>query len=223
MKMNLLSEAIIKYILGLVIFSVLVFVPAGTFSYSRGWLLLAILFLPMLAIGIWLLFKNPGLLKKRLNDSEKEPVQRQVVMMSMAIFLAAFSVAGLGVRFGWYILPMKVSWYAAAAFLAGYAMYWEVIRENEYLSRVVEVQEHQHVIDTGLYGIVRHPMYLSTVILFLMMPLVLGSIYSFAIMLLYLPVIGRRIKNEEAVLEAGLEGYTEYKKKVRYKVIPFVW
>ena len=223
MKKGLLSEAIVKYVLGLVIFAALLFIPAGTLRYMQAWLLIAILFLPMLVIGIYLYVRNPELLQKRLNDKESESEQKQVVIMSMLMFLAVFVIAGLHVRFGWYLLPFWVSCIAAVLFLAGYVMYAEVVRENEYLSRVVEVQASQKVIDTGLYGIVRHPMYAATVILFLMMPLVLGCIVSFLIALLYLPIINKRIRNEEVVLEQGLDGYSEYKKKVRYKVIPFVW
>ena len=170
MKKGLLSEAIIKYVLGLVVFAALLFIPAGTLRYPQAWLLIAILFLPMLVIGIFLYLRNPELLQKRLNDKESESEQKQVVIMSMLMFLAVFVIAGLHVRFGWYLLPFWVSCIAAVLFLAGYVMYAEVVRENEYLSRVVEVQASQKVIDTGLYGIVRHPMYAATVILFLMMP-----------------------------------------------------
>ena len=223
MNRDLLREAIIKYILGLILFALLLFVPAGTIRYWQAWLLILILFLPMLLIGIILLFRNPELLRKRLNDKESESEQKQVVVMSLLMFLAAFVIAGLHKRFGWYLLPAWVSYAAAVFFLIGYAMYAEVIRENEYLSRVVEVQDQQKVIDSGLYGIVRHPMYASTVLLFLMMPLVLGCFVSFLITLLYIPIINKRIRNEEAVLEQGLKGYDEYKKKVRYKVIPYIW
>ena len=223
MNKNLAAEASLKYITGLILFALLTFIPAGTLYYPQGWLLMAILFIPMLGIGIFLLIRNPQLLRKRLNDKETQSEQKKVVLLSMVMFLAVFILAGLNVRFGWYILPGWVSWTAAVIFLAAYLMYAEVVRENEYLSRVVEVQEHQKVIDTGLYGIVRHPMYASTVILFLMMPLVLGSIASFIAALMYLPIINRRICNEEEVLEQGLEGYSEYKKKVRYKVIPYIW
>lgn len=223
MNKNLAAEASLKYITGLILFALLTFIPAGTLHYPQGWLLMAILFIPMLGIGIFLLIRNPQLLRKRLNDKETQSEQKKVVLLSMVMFLAVFILAGLNVRFGWYILPMWVSWTAAVIFLAAYLMYAEVVRENEYLSRVVEVQEHQKVIDTGLYGIVRHPMYASTVILFLMMPLVLGSVASFIAALMYLPIIDRRMRNEEEVLEQGLEGYPEYKKKVRYKVIPYIW
>ena len=223
MDSRLFAKALTRFFAGLIIVAALIFLPAGTFSYPQGWLLMAILFIPMLGIGIFLLIRNPQLLRKRLNDKETQSEQKKVVLLSMVMFLAVFILAGFNVRFGWYILPMWVSWTAAVIFLAAYLMYAEVVRENEYLSRVVEVQEHQKVIDTGLYGIVRHPMYASTVILFLMMPLVLGSIASFIAALMYLPIIDRRMRNEEEVLEQGLEGYPEYKKKVRYKVIPYIW
>ena len=220
---NLVAEAVAKYTLGLILFALLLFVPAGTLHYMQGWLLTAILFLPMLALGIYLLARNPNLLRKRLNDRENESEQRQVVIFSMVIFLAVFLLAGLNIRFGWCVLPQWVSWIAAVVCLGGYVLYAEVIRENEYLSRIVEVQHNQKVIDTGLYGIVRHPMYAATLILFLMMPLVLGSPFSFLVSLSYLPIISKRIRNEEAVLENGLEGYADYKKKVKYKVLPYVW
>ncbi|MBP5766594.1 MAG: isoprenylcysteine carboxylmethyltransferase family protein, partial [Clostridia bacterium] len=197
--------------------------PAGTFAFPQGWLLLGVLFVPMFGAGIVMMVKNPVLLKKRLNAKEKQGEQKTVLALSGLMFVAAFVVAGLNFRFGWFVLPMWVSFVATGLFLAGYVLYAEVLRENVYLSRTVEVQENQKVIDTGLYGVVRHPMYMSTLVLFLSMPLVLGSLFSLAIMLGYIPIIALRIKNEEKVLEEGLEGYTEYKKKVRKKVIPFVW
>lgn len=221
--MSLTMEAVIKYFLGLILFALLLFVPAGTIHYPQAWLLMAILFVPMLLIGIFLLAKNPSLLRKRLNDKEREFEQKQVILLSLFMFLAVFLLAGLNVRFRWYMLPFQASIIGAAVFLAGYAMYAEVIRENEYLSRIVEVQQGQKVVDTGLYAVVRHPMYASTVILFLTIPLVLGSIIAFPVTFLYFPIIARRIRNEEEVLERGLEGYSEYKKKVKYKVIPLVW
>ena len=223
MKNNLLPEALAKYLTGLAVFLLVLFVPAGTIRYRQAWLLTALLFVPMLVIGIFLLKKNPVLLRKRLNDKETEPQQRQVVLFSMGIFLASFILAGLHIRFRWKLLPSGVTLAASAVFLAGYALYAEVIRENAYLSRVVEVQKNQKVVDTGLYGIVRHPMYMATLLLFLAMPLVLGSAASFLIMLLYIPIIVKRIRNEEQVLEKGLEGYAEYKKRVRYRLVPFLW
>ena len=184
---------------------------------------MVILFVPMLLAGIVMIRKNPELLKKRLNAKEEQKEQQDVVKLSGLMFLAAFILAGLNYRFGWIILPDWISWVAAAIFLISYSLYAEVMRENTYLSRTVEVQEDQKVIDTGLYGIVRHPMYMSTLFLFLAMPLVLGSLISFLVMLLYIPIIAKRIRNEEQVLEEGLQGYTEYKQKVKYKVIPFIW
>lgn len=223
MENSLLKEALAKYITGLVIFLLVLFVPAGTLHYWQGWLLTALLFAPMLLVGILLLRKNPALLRRRLNDKETESQQKQVVLMCMGMFLAAFILAGLHVRFGWRLLPAWVSWTASVVFLIGYALYAEVIRENAYLSRVVEVQKDQKVVDTGLYGLVRHPMYMATLLLFLAMPLVLGCAVSFLIMLLYIPVIMKRIRNEEQVLEQGLAGYREYREKVRYRLIPFLW
>jgi protein-S-isoprenylcysteine O-methyltransferase Ste14 len=177
----------------------------------------------MFIAGLVMMKKSPELLWKRLNLKEEQDEQKVVILLSGLMFLAAFIVAGLNYRFGWILLPAWVSYAAAAVFLAAYALYAEVLRENVYLSRTVEVQEGQKVIDTGLYGIVRHPMYMTTLLLFLSMPLVLGSILSFVITLLYIPIIAKRIRNEEQVLENGLEGYTEYKKRVKYKVIPFIW
>ena len=184
---------------------------------------MGILFIPMFAAGLIMMKKDPELLRKRLDAREEQAEQKTVIALSGMMFLAAFLLAGLNVRFRWMILPAWVSFAAAALFLLGYVLYGEVLRENRYLSRTVEVQEGQKVIDTGLYGIVRHPMYLSTLILFLAMPLVLGSVPSFAVMLVYIPIIALRIRNEEKVLEEGLDGYGEYRKRVRWKVIPFLW
>ena len=223
MTVKLFLQGITKFLLGLVILGALVFLPAGTFAFWQGWLLLGILFVPMFAAGIVLMFKNPELLEKRLNAKEKEREQKAVLVFSALMFVAAFVVAGLNFRFGWIVLPVWASWAAAVVFLGAYALYAEVLRENVYLSRTVEVCEDQKVIDTGLYGVVRHPMYLSTLLLFLSMPLVLGSPFSFAIMLLYIPIIALRMKNEEQVLEEGLAGYREYKQRVKYKIIPFIW
>ena len=223
MTIKLFCQAIIKLILGILIIGVLLFLPAGTLDYWQAWLLIAVLFIPMFCAGIVMMLKSPELLRKRLNAKEGEAEQKQVIALSVIMFLAAFIVAGLNVRFGWFILPSWISYAAAVVFLFGYILYAEVLRENMYLSRTVEVQENQKVIDTGLYGIVRHPMYMATLFLFLAMPPVLGSVFSFFILLLYIPIIRKRIKNEEKVLEQGLEGYSEYKKKVRYKVIPFIW
>ena len=223
MTLKLFFSAIAKFLIGLALVGLLIFLPAGTFAFMQGWILIGILFVPMFCAGIVMMAKNPELLKKRLNAKEKQGEQKTVLALSGLIFVAAFVVAGLNFRFGWFVLPMWVSFVAAGLFLAGYVLYAEVLRENVYLSRTVEVQENQKVIDTGLYGVVRHPMYMSTLVLFLSMPLVLGSLFSLAIMLGYIPIIALRIKNEEKVLEEGLEGYAEYKKKVRKKVIPFVW
>ena len=223
MDSKLFAQGIVKFLIGLVALGVLLFLPAGTFSYWQAWLLIGILFIPMFIAGLVLMKKNPDLLRKRLNAREEQTEQKWVIALSALMFLAAFIVAGLNIRFGWMVLPAWVSCTAAVLFMIGYALYAEVLRENTYLSRTVEVQENQKVIDTGLYGVVRHPMYMSTLILFLAMPLVLGSLISFVIMLAYIPIIAKRIRNEEQVLEEGLDGYAGYKKRVRYKVIPFVW
>ena len=223
MDTKLFSQALTKFFSGVVIFGVLIFLSAGSFHYWQGWLMMGILFVPMFVAGIILMVKNPELLRKRLNAKEEEREQKWVVALSMVMFIAAFVVAGLNWRFQWLVLPNWAVWLAAALFLFGYSLYAEVLRENTYLSRTVEVQEDQKVIDTGLYGVVRHPMYMATLILFLAMPLVLASPISFLIMLIYIPLIAKRIRNEEAVLEQGLKGYREYKQRVKYKVIPFIW
>ena len=223
MDSKLFVKAITKFLSGLILVGLLLFLPAGTFAYPQGWLLIGILFVPMFIAGLIMMKKSPELLRKRLNVKEEQAEQKTVIALSGLMFLASFIIAGLNFRFGWIRLPLWVSYAAALLFLAGYVLYAEVLRENVWLSRTVEVQENQKVIDTGLYGIVRHPMYMSTLILFLAMPLVLGSVISFVIMLLYIPIIAKRIRNEEQVLENGLEGYAEYRKRVRYKVIPFVW
>ena len=221
--MNLKREAITKYLSGLVLMGVLLFLPAGSFAYWQAWLLIGVLFIPMFFAGLVMLKRNPELLQKRLRDREEQNEQKAVIFLSGLMFLAAFIVAGLNFRFRWIVMPAWICIAAAVLFLLGYLLYAEVLRENAWLSRTVEVQENQKVIDTGLYGVVRHPMYMSTLLLFLSMPLVLGSVPSFVIMLAYIPIIAKRIRNEEQVLESGLDGYTEYKKRVRYKVIPFVW
>ena len=212
-----------KFIAGLLLVGLLLFLPAGTFAYWQAWLLIGILFVPMFIAGLVMMKRSPELLQKRLNVKEEQREQRVVILLSGIMFLAAFIVAGLNHRFSWIVLPAWVSYAAAAIFLLAYALYAEVLRENVYLSRTVEVQENQKVIDTGLYGIVRHPMYLCTILLFLSMPLVLGSLISFVIMMAYIPIIAGRIRNEEQVLENGLEGYRDYKRRVRYKVIPYLW
>lgn len=223
MTMKLFLAAIIKFLLGVALVGVLIFLPAGTFSYFNGWLLMGILFVPMLFAGIVMMFKNPDLLRSRLNAKEKQQEQSLIVKMSGLMFLAGFIVAGLGVRFHWYVLPIGVAVGAAAVFLVAYILYAEVMRENTYLSRTIEVRENQKVIDTGLYGIVRHPMYSSTLLLFLSMPIVLGSVYSFLIFLAYPFIIVKRIKHEEKFLEEELDGYREYKRKVKFRLIPFIW
>ena len=223
MDLKLFTQAIFKFLGGLLIVGLLLFLPAGTFVWRQAWLLLGILFVPMFIAGLIMMKRAPDLLRKRLNVKEEEKEQKNVIVLSGLMFLAAFIVAGLNFRFRWIVLPVWVSWAAAVLFLLAYVLYAEVLRENVWLSRTVEVQENQKVVDTGLYGIVRHPMYMTTLLLFLSMPLVLGSVISFVIMLLYIPIIAKRIRNEEQVLEGGLEGYAEYKKRIRYKVIPFVW
>lgn len=223
MDSKMIVQAYMKFLSGLLLVGLLLFLPAGTFSWPQAWLLIGILFVPMFIAGLIMMKKSPDLLKRRLNAKESQSEQKEVIVLSGLMFLAAFIVAGLNYRFGWITLPIWVSYVAAVIFLLAYAVYAEVLRENVWLSRTIEVQENQKVIDTGLYGIVRHPMYMSTLFLFLSMPLVLGSVISFAIILLYIPIIAKRIRNEEQVLEEGLEGYLEYKGRVRYKVIPFVW
>lgn len=223
MDTKLFRQALIKFAAGLLLVGVLLFIPAGSLKYWQAWLLICILFVPMFIAGLIMMKTSPELLRKRLNAREEEGEQKEVVLFSGLMFLAAFVLAGFNWRFGWIPLPKAVSYIAAVVFLLAYALYAQVLRENEYLSRTIEVQENQRVIDTGLYGVVRHPMYMSTVFLFLSMPLVLGSLISFVIMLAYIPIIAKRIRNEEKVLEEGLKGYREYKNKVRYKVIPFIW
>ena len=223
MNKKLFLQAIVKYLAGLLIFGLLLFLPAGTFKYPNGWLMITVLFVPMFIAEIVMMFKNPELLKKRLNAKEEEKEQKGVVAFSGIMFLTAFVAAGLSFRFKWLLLPKQAVIIGTVIFLLAYAMYAEVLRENTFLSRTIEVQENQKVIDTGLYGIVRHPMYSATLFLFLSMGIILGSLISFAILLLYIPIIGKRMKNEEKVLEEGLEGYKEYKLKVKHKVIPFIW
>ena len=223
MTRTLLTQALIKFLAGILLLGLLIFLPAGSYAYWQGWLLMVILFVPMFIAGIVMLVKSPDLLSKRLNVKEKGNDQKTVVALSGLLFMISFVTAGLNWRLNWWILPDWVVWTAAALFILSYILYAEVLRENEYLSRTIEVQEGQKVIDTGLYGIVRHPMYMATVIMFLSMQLVLGSPISFVIMLGYIPVIAKRIRNEEDILTTGLDGYKKYKTRVRYKVIPFIW
>ena len=223
MTKELFLQAITKFALGIVLVGLLIFVPAGTMQYQNGWLFMGILFLPMFAAGIVMMFKNPELLRKRLNAKEKESEQSDVIKWSGLMFVVGFVVAGLSYRFQWLILPMGISIAAALVLLLAYLLFAEVLRENTYLSRTIEVQENQQVIDTGLYGIVRHPMYSATIVLFLAMPLVLGSVIAFVIFLVYPFLIAKRIRNEEKVLEEGLPGYKEYKERVKYRMLPVVW
>jgi len=222
-KKKLLISALTKFLAGLILMGLGLFLPAGTWNYPNAWLFLGLLFIPMLMLGVILFVKAPELLEKRLQSKEKESTQKGVVAVSGLMFLGSFVLAGLDFRFGWTNVPSWVVAVAAVVLLASYGMYGEVMRENAYLSRTVEVQENQKVIDTGLYGVIRHPMYTATIFLFLAMPVVLGSWLAFAVMLLYPVVIVARIGNEEKVLEEGLPGYMEYKKKVKYRLVPFVW
>ena len=223
MDKKLFFQALTKFLFGLIILCILLFIPAGTLNYPYGWLFIALLFIPMLIAGIVLFIKSPDLLRRRLNAKEDEDEQKLVLLISGMMFLLAFALAGLNFRFGWFKLPAIAIMIASIIFLLAYIMYAEVLRENAYLSRTVEVSENQKVVDTGLYGLVRHPMYTSTIFLFLSMPLVLDSILSFIVMLIYPIIIIFRIKNEEKVLENELNGYKEYKEKVRYKLIPYIW
>ena len=220
---SLFAQALIKFLFGVLLIGALIFIPAGTLSFGRGWLLMGVLFIPILIAGIIMLFRSPDLLKKRLKSKEKAREQNLIVKLSGLMFLIGFIVAGLNFRFGWHLLPPKVSVYAAILYLAAYLLYAEVLRENTYLSRTIEIQEHQTVITTGLYGIVRHPMYSATLLLFLSIPLILGSLLSFLIFLVYPFLIAGRIRHEEQFLESELEGYREYQNQVKYRLIPLIW
>ena len=223
MTTKLFFQALTKFVFGLLLVGLLLFLPAGTFAYWQAWLFIGILFVPMFIAGIVLIVRQPELLRKRLDAKEQQQEQKWVVALSGLMFIAVFVVAGLSHRFRWYMLPDWAVFIATVVFLAAYALYAEVMRENVWLSRTIEVEHNQQVVSTGLYGIVRHPMYSATLLLFLSMPLVLASPWSFAIMLLYIPIIALRIRNEEQVLERELKGYTEYKQRVKYKLIPFIW
>lgn len=223
MTIQLFCQAILKFALGVLLVGLLLFLPAGTLDFCNAWLLMGVLFIPMFCAGLVMMIKSPGLLKERLSGKEEQADQKRVVAASGLMFIAGFVVAGLNFRFSWIVLPDWVSWIAAIVLLLAYLLYAEVLRENAYLSRTVKVQQNQTVIDTGLYGIVRHPMYSATIILFLSIPLVLGSLPSFLIFLLYLPIIVARIRNEETVLERNLPGYQAYEQKVKYRLIPFIW
>ena len=223
MTLKLFIQAIVKFIFGIVLVGVLVFMPAGSLIFFGGWLFMGVLFIPMFSAGIVMMLKNPELLARRLDAKEKQKEQGIIIKLSGLMFICGFIVAGLDYRFSWFPLPDVMKIGAAAIFLVAYVLYAEVLRENVYLSRTIEVQEGQKVISTGLYGIVRHPMYSVTLLLFLSMPLVLGSLFSLVIFLVYPFIIAARIKNEEKFLEKELDGYCEYMKKVKYRLIPFIW
>lgn len=223
MSFKLFLSAIVKFLLGVVLVGMLIFLPAGTWDFWQGWLMMAVLFIPMFVAGIVMMFVNPVLLAKRLDAKEKQKDQELVVKLSGLMFLVGFIVAGLGQRFGWYTLPAGVSIGATVAFVIAYILYAEVLRENRYLSRTIEVQEGQTVVNSGLYGIVRHPMYAVTLLLFLSMPLILGSVYALAVFLVYPLIIVKRIKGEEALLTEELQGYFEYMRNVKYRLIPWMW
>ena len=223
MTVKLFFEAMIKFTLGVVLIGALIFLPAGTLAFTGGWLLMGILFIPMFGAGIVMMIKNPSLLASRLDAKEKEREQNIVVKLSGLMFIVGFVLAGLDYRFEWIKLPFGVNIVAAVVFMIAYLIYAEVLRENTYLSRTIKVVEGQKVVSTGLYGVVRHPMYFATILLFMSMPLVLGSLVSFIVFLAYPFIIAARIKNEEEVLSRELDGYEEYKQKVKYRMIPFVW
>jgi len=223
MRGKLLAQATLKMLAGLAALGILLFVPAGTLAFWKAWFFIAVLFVPMATMGMVLLVKAPALLAKRLQSKEKEPAQKNVLMLSAVMFIGGFTIAGLDFRFGWSALPDAASYVAAVIFLLGYGMFAEVMRENAYLSRVVEVQENQRVVDTGLYGLVRHPMYLATLIIFLSTPFVLGSFYAGLIFLIYPALVVKRIRGEEAVLQKDLAGYAAYMKKVKFRLLPCIW
>lgn len=221
--MKLLVEALVKFFCGLLLVGLLIFLPAGTLAYPNGWLLIILLFVPMLIAGFVMLFKNPAFLAKRLDAREKQAAQKGVLAFSGLMFVGGFVVAGLDFRFGWSQMMPAVTVAASVLFLAAYALYAEVMRENAYLSRTIKVEEGQKVVDTGLYGIVRHPMYMATILLFLMMPIVLGSWFALIVFAFYPAIIIVRLKDEEQLLTRELPGYAQYKQRVRYRIIPFVW
>ena len=223
MNIKLFFQAIIKFLLGFLIVSLLIFIPAGTINYFNGWLFIGVLFIPMFIAGLIMFFKNPELLRSRLDAKEREREQKEVLVYSAIMFILGFILAGFNYRYSWSILPRWIVIIATCIFLISYLLYAEVLRENSYLLRTIGVKEGQKVVDTGLYGIVRHPMYLATIVLFLMMPLILGSLISFVIFLIYPFVIVKRINNEEEVLKRDLVGYKEYMKKVKYRLIPYIW
>ncbi len=219
----LFVKACVKYVFGVLLLFLLLFIPAGSLRFWNAWLFMVLIFIPILIAGVILMIKNPSLLQKRLNSKEKEPEQKRVVLLSAVMFAAGFIVAGLDFRFNWLKVPYTLSIVAVVIFIFSYLLYMAVMRQNVYLSRTIEIQENQRVIDTGLYGIVRHPMYLSTILLFLSVPLILGSLFSLLVFLMYPAIIVKRIQNEEQVLERGLRGYTAYQRRVKYRLIPFIW
>lgn len=223
MTVKLFFSAITKFLLGVILVGLIIFLPAGSLEFVNGWLFLALLFIPMFFAGIVMMVKNPALLKSRLDAKEKQKEQDFVVKLSGLMFILGFIIAGLGFRFKWFILPTAITIIASVFFILAYILYAIVLKENTYLSRTIKVQENQTVVDTGLYGIVRHPMYSATLLLFLSMPLILGSVYAFIIFLAYPVIIAKRIKHEEEFLEKELKGYKEYKQKVKYRLIPFIW
>lgn len=222
-KLQLIFSALSKLVVGLGIMGLLLFLPAGSWHYWHAWLLIALLFIPMMCMGIWLLLSSPELLSKRLNNREKEQTQKHVVALSGLMFIGGFLLCGFDYRFAWSQVPVWVVATASVFFLIGYILYAEVLRENAYLSRTIEVQDDQQLIDTGLYGIVRHPMYTATLLMFLSMPLILGSWWALALFAIYPLLIIKRIRNEEQVLASGLKGYTDYQQRVRWRLIPWVW
>ena len=221
--MKLFFDAVIKIVVGIILVGLLIFCPANTLNFWNGWLLMGLLFVPMFIVGIIMMIKSPDLLKKRLDIKEKQGEQKIVIALTGLMFIAGFIVAGLNFRYNWIQIPNIVVIISSVVFVLSYILYAEVLRENRYLSRTIKVEENQKVIDTGLYRIVRHPMYFATMFLFLSMPLILGSVISFVIFLVYPFIIAKRITNEEEVLENELEGYSEYKNKVKYRIIPFIW
>ena len=223
MTLKLFIEAILKFTLGVVLIGLLIFLPAGTLAFTGGWLLMGILFIPMFIAGLVMMAKNPSLLASRLDVKEKEREQNVVVKLSGLMFIFGFVIAGLDFRFGTLRLPFAVNIVASVVFIIAYVLYAEVLRENSYLSRTIKVVEGQKVVSTGLYSIVRHPMYFATLLLFMSIPFILGSLISFIVFLVYPVIISKRIKNEEEVLTRELEGYEEYKQKVKYRMIPFIW
>ena len=223
MNKKLFFDAIFKYLLGFIVIGLLIFLPAGTLDWTNGWIFMLVLFIPMFIAGVIMMIKDPNLLRSRLNIKEKQNEQKEVVLLGGLMFLVGFIIAGLNYRFNFIELPNIVTIISSIVFILSYILYGEVLRENAYLSRTIEVQKGQKVVDTGLYGIVRHPMYFTTLFMFLSIPLILGSIISFIIFLVYPVLIIKRIKNEEKVLEKELKGYKEYKKKIKYRLIPFIW